>query len=268
MLGKGLMIVSVILLTVGVVRAEVRTRTVTYTYGGVTFQGHLAWNDAVQGKRPGVLVVHEFWGLNDYARKRAEQLARLGYVAFAADMYGGAKHTEHPQDAARMAGEVRKNTAVWQGRARAALKVLADDEHVDPTKLAAIGYCFGGSTALELAYSGADLKAVATFHAALPIPTEEQARAIKGQVLINHGAADAFIPEETCQKFRAVLGAAKVPYEFIYYGGAVHSFTVPGSENVGNKNMAYNARADRRSWQSMLDLFKDAFGERRRGSRS
>src|SRR5262249_40855792 len=154
--------------------------------------------------------IHEFWGLNDYARHRAEQLAGLGYVAFACDMYGEGKSTEHPQDAARMAGEVRKNVQTWQGRARAALKVLTDQEQVDARRVAAIGYCFGSATALELAYTGADLAAVVTFHAALPVPTAEQARAIKAKILINHGAADSLIPEETCQKFRAALEGAKV----------------------------------------------------------
>src|SRR6266481_493034 len=124
--------------------------------------------------------------LNDYARKRAEQLAALGYVAFACDMYGEGKVTEHPQEAGQMAAEVRKNVKTWQGRAQSALKVLRDNERVDPGKVAAIGYCFGGSTALELAYTGADLAAVVTFHAALPVPDEEQAKAIKAKVLICH----------------------------------------------------------------------------------
>ncbi len=263
MLDKGLIVVSAVVLMCGVVRAEVKTKTLTYTYGGVTFKGHLAWNDAAQGKRPGILVVHEFWGLNDYARHRAEQLASVDYVAFACDMYGNGKHTEHPQDAARMAGEVRRSIDVWQGRAQAALKVLQDDKHVDATKLAAIGYCFGGSTALELAYSGADLKAVATFHAALPTPTEEQAKAIKAQILINQGAADAFVPEKACEALRAALNKADVPYEFIYYGGAHHSFTVPGADKVGNANMVYSPRADHRAWQAMLVMFNDVFGKRR-----
>ncbi len=259
-----LLAVSLVACYAGLARAEVKTKEVTYTHGGTAFKGHLAWDDAAKGKRPGVLVVHEFWGLNDYARQRAEQLAGLGYVAFACDMYGEGQVTEHPEEAAQFAAAVRQNVPEWQARAQAALKVLRDDERVDPGKLAAIGYCFGGSTALELAYSGADLAAVVTFHAALPVPDETQARAIKAKVLINHGAADAFIPEETCQKVRAALEAAKVDYEFIYYGGAVHSFTVPGSEKVGRKGMAYDAAADRRSWLEMLRLFDEVFGGRNR----
>ena len=178
-------------------------------------------------------------------------------------MYGEGKATQHPDEAAKMAAEVRKNTKTWQGRAQAALKILQGHELVDPSKVAAIGYCFGGSTALELAYSGADLAAVATFHAALLVPEPEQAKAIKAKILINHGAADAFVPEETCQKVRAAFEAAKVDYEFIYYGGAVHSFTVAEADKVGMKGIAYNAAADRRSWQAMLDLFHETFGGRK-----
>jgi dienelactone hydrolase len=243
-------------------RAAVKTRAVTYKYGGVKFKGHLAWDDAVKGKRPGVLVVHEWWGLDDYARKRAEQLAGLGYVAFACDMYGNGKVAEHPKEAGKMAGEVRKNVKSWQGRARAALGVLRKQDRVDPRKLAAIGYCFGGSTALQLAYSGADLSAVVTFHAALPIPDEDQARAVKAKVLVCHGAADKFIPEETAVKFRAALEAGKVDYAMVYFGRAQHSFTVRGAEKKGVPGLAYNAQADRRSWQAMLLLFQEVFGRK------
>jgi dienelactone hydrolase len=240
--------------------AEVKTKTITYTHGGVTFKGHLAWDDAAKGKRPGVLVVHEWWGLNDYARNRAEQLAKLGYVAFACDMYGEGKVAKHPKEAGAMAGMVRKNLEVWQGRARAALKVLQDQPSVDPAKLAAIGYCFGGSTALQLAYTGADVRAVVTFHAALPEPTAEQAKAIKAKILICHGAADTFVPEKSAQALRGALESAKVDYEMNYYGGATHSFTVPDIGKVGVPGLAYNAAADRRSWQDMLRLFREALG--------
>jgi dienelactone hydrolase len=260
MRGLGLIALAWLVGDVTLARAEVKMREVTYSYGGVTFKGHLAWDEAMKGKRPGVLVVHEFWGLNDYARKRADQLAGLGYVAFACDMYGAGKVTEHPEEAAQMAAEVRKNIKTWQGRAQAALKILQEHELVDPGKIAAIGYCFGGSTALELAYSGANIAAVATFHAALPVPEPEQAKVIKAKILICHGAADSFIPEATCQQVRSAFEDAKVDYEFIYLGGAVHSFTVPGSEKIGRRGMAYTAAADRRSWQAMLDLFKETIG--------
>src|SRR5436190_109121 len=157
MLKRLLLAAAVVATAAGGARAEVKTKEIRYQHGGVTFKGHLAWDDAVKGKRPGVLVVHEWWGLNDYARKRAEQLAGLGYVAFACDMYGEGKVTQHPKEAQAMATEVRKNLKTWVGRAQEALKVLKAQDGVDGSKVAAIGYCFGGSTALQLAYSGADL---------------------------------------------------------------------------------------------------------------
>ena len=196
---RAIWIATALLGSATLAHADLKTRNVTYSYGGVELKGYLAWDDAIKGKRSGVLLVHEWWGLNDYARRRADQLAGLGYVAFACDMYGGGKVTEHPSEAGEMAGAVRRT---WKpGRAGpAGLKVLTSNELVDSGKVAAIGYCFGGSTALQLAYTGADLKAVVTFHAALPVPTAEQAKAIKASLAILHGAADPFVKEETIQK--------------------------------------------------------------------
>jgi dienelactone hydrolase len=258
--------VSAVLLVVGtaaVARAEVNTKDISYEYGGVKFKGHLAWDDAAKGKRPGVLVVHEWWGLNDYAKKRAEQLAGLGYVAFACDMYGEGKTTEHPKEAGDFANEVRKNVKDWRGRAQAALDVLKGQDQVEKDRLAAIGYCFGGSTALQLAYTGADLKAVVTFHAGLSVPDAEQAKAIKGKLLVCHGASDKFIPEETAVKFRAALEEAKVDYAMVYFGNAKHSFTVKEVDEKHVEGLAYNAEADRRSWQYMKLLFDEMFGEKK-----
>jgi dienelactone hydrolase len=237
--------------------AAVQTKDVTYEFDGVKFHGQLAWDDAATGKRPGVLVVHEWWGLDDYAKGRAKQLAGMGYVAFACDMYGDAKHVDHPQDAGAMATSVRKNVDVWRGRAKAALKVLAENEHVDASKLAAIGYCFGGSTCLQLAYSGADLKAIATFHAALPTPKPEEAKAVKAKVLICHGADDTFVPKESVDKLQAALKDAGKDVRVESYPGAVHSFTVPGADKHMIKGMAYNADADKKSWASMTALFEE-----------
>jgi dienelactone hydrolase len=244
-------------------RAAVKSQEVSYEYEGTKLKGYLYWDDAVKGKRPGVLVVHEFWGLDAYAKKRAEMLAELGYVAFAADMYGEGKLTEHPNEAGAMAGEVRKNIKMWQGRAQAGLKILKANEHCDGSKLAAIGYCFGGSTALQLAYSSPDVTAVVTFHAALPIPTEEQAKAIKAKILICHGAEDTFIPEDVCTKFRAALTNAGVDYAMHYYGGAVHSFTVPEADKKGLKGIKYDANADKRSWREMQSLFNEVFATKK-----
>lgn len=250
-----------ILSLAGTATAAVQTKEIEYEHDGTKLKGVLAYDDAATGKRPGVLVFHEWWGLNDYAKMRAKQLAEMGYVAFAADMYGTGKVTEHPKEAGKMAQEVRMNQAAWLGRARAALAVLQAQDHVDKDNIAAIGYCFGGSTALVLAYSGAPIKAVSTFHAALPTPTAEQAKAIKARILINHGADDAFVSKESVDKFKAALDEAGVKYKFESYPGAVHSFTVKEADKHEIKGMAYNEAADTKSWQAMRDLFKETLGK-------
>lgn len=243
------------------VNAAVQTKTVTYKDGDVECRGFLAYDDAIEGKRPGVLVVHEWWGLNDYARNRAKELAALGYVAFAADMYGEGKTVDHPKDAGEMAGKVRANVDAWRKRARSALDVLTSQPQCDATKLAAIGYCFGGSTALQLAYTGADLDAVATFHAALPPATPAEAKATQSEILVCHGADDSFIPDAAIQAFKKGLDSAGVKYEFIAYPGAVHSFTVADAGKHGNPGMQYNAAADKDSWAKMVALFARKFGK-------
>ncbi len=251
---------AVLFLVEGRGEAAVKTEVVTYQVGGKAFKGYLAWDDALKTKRPGILVFPEWWGVNEYAHKRAQQLAGLGYVAFAADMYGEGKTTEHPKEAGEMSGAVRKDIKEWEARATAALKVLRDNPLVDSKKVAAIGYCFGGSTALQLAYTGADLNAAVSFHGGLLVPDEKQAKAVKAKVLICHGSIDSFIPEETAQKVRAALDNAHVDYEMNYYGGAQHSFTNPDADKKGMAGIAYNANADHRSWAAMNRLFHDIFG--------
>jgi dienelactone hydrolase len=250
-----------LLVAAAVAGAAVKSKEIEYEADGTKLKGHLYFDDAEKGKRPGVLVFHEWWGLNDHAKKRAESLASMGYVAFAADMYGDGKVTEHPKEAAKMAQAVRMNAKVWQARAQAALKQLQSFETVDGDKLAAIGFCFGGSTALQLAYSGAPLKSVVTFHAALPKPTEEQAKGIKARILVAHGADDSFISKESIEAFKKALDDAKVKYQFESYPGTVHSFTVPEADKKEIKGMAYNEAADKKSWQQMQDLFKETLGK-------
>jgi dienelactone hydrolase len=257
---KHLWVLPVLFLAHIPVEAAVKSETVTYKVGDKTFKGYLAWDDALSGKRPGVLVFPEWWGLNDYARKRAEQLAGMGYIALAADMYGDGKTTEHPKEAGALAGAVRADVKEWEARAQAALKVLRDNSMVDGKKLAAIGYCFGGSTALQLAYTGADFAAAVSFHGALIVPSDQQTKAVKAKLLICHGAADSFIPEEVAQKTRAALENGRVDYEMVYYGGAQHSFTNPDADKKGLQGMSYNANADHRSWAAMSSLFREVFG--------
>ncbi|PQO38304.1 dienelactone hydrolase family protein [Blastopirellula marina] len=237
-------------------QAEIQMKVISYKVGDKTFDGFLAYDDAIKGARPGVVVFHEWWGLNDYAKKRTKMLAEQGYIAFAADMYGDGKFVDHPKDAGEMASKVRANVSEWQKRATAALDVLKKQPQCDPDKLAAIGYCFGGSTALELAYTGANLDAVATFHAALPTPTEEQAKDIKAKVLVCHGADDGFVPQMSIDAFKEKLADAKVDLTFVAFPGAVHSFTVEDAGKHGNPGMQYNQQADEKSWAMLLDLLK------------
>jgi dienelactone hydrolase len=241
--------------------AAIKTEEVKYTFDGVEFVGYVAYDDASDAKRPGVLVVHEWWGLNAHAKDRARMLAGLGYVALACDMYGAGKTVDHPTDAGKMASAVRANVAVWRGRANAALYVLKKHPKVDPTKLAAIGFCFGGSTALQLAYSGADLKAVATFHAALPTPKPEEAKAIKAKILVSHGEADKIISPESIAAFKKALADAGVSLTFESYPGVVHSFTAPEADKVGNPGMKYDKAADEKSWASMKKLFAETLSK-------
>ena len=243
--------------------AAVKTENVTYKVGDKTFKGLLAYDDAVKDKRPGILVVHEWWGLDNYAKKRAEQLAALGYVAFAADMYGNGKTTDHPKEAGEMAKTVRANQDEWLARANAGLKVLRDHPLVDGKRLASIGYCFGGSTSLALANAGSDIKAAVSFHGALLIPGEDEAKKIKTKILICHGAADSFIKEDTIQKVRGVYDRTGVDYQMIYYGGAVHSFTVPEADSKKIDGLRYDAAADRRSWAAMRTLFDEVFATKK-----
>lgn len=252
-----LLIVCLVLATCSAADAAVKTKSVDYEHDGVKLRGHFAWDDAVSGKRPGILVVHEWWGLNDYARRRAEQLAELGYVAFALDMYGEGKVTEHPTQAREWATQIRSSTDSWQKRALAGLEILKQNELVDTERLAAIGYCFGGSTVLQLAFSGADVDAVVSFHGALPNVSVEQAKKSKASILICHGAEDPFIPEEQAAKFRQVLGEADLDWQMIYYGNARHSFTSREADERGIDGMKYNKKADERSWASMQRLFEE-----------
>ncbi len=246
-------------LSFGNALAEVRTETVRYQDGDVELRGHLAWDDAINGKRPGVIVVHEWWGLNDYAKRRAEMLARLGYVAFAVDMYGKDKVTEHGSQANEWMKQITANIDAWQKRALLGLEILRKHRLVDHSRVAAIGYCFGGATVMQMAYAGADLDGVVSFHGSLPVATDEQANNIKASILVAHGNADTFVPEERVARFQAALEKAGADWEMVSYGGARHGFTNRGAGKYGIEGIQYNAKADQRSWQRMQQFFKDIF---------
>ncbi len=240
----------------GLAMSEVVGKPVEYQAGDSVLKGYLAYDDALAGKRPGVLVVHEWWGHNEYARKRAEMLAAQGYTALAVDMYGDGKQASHPEDAGRFAGEVKKNMGEATLRFLAADNFLQAQDTVDPAKISAIGYCFGGGIVLEMARRGVDLDLVASFHGSLGTESPAKSGAVKARVLVYNGADDPFVKLEQVEKFKAEMESAGVDYSFIDYPGAKHSFTNPGADQFGkqfNLPLAYNKEADEKSWDSLLD---------------
>jgi dienelactone hydrolase len=240
-------------------QAEIRTERIEYRHGDSFLEGYLAYDDSMTGKRPGVLVVHEWWGMNDYAKQRIEQLARLGYVAFALDMYGKGKVTTDPKQAGDWAGAFRNDRKLCRSRAAAGLEVLKKRPQVDPARIAAIGYCFGGMVVLEMARGGADLKGVVSFHGSLATPKPEDAGNIRGKVLVLHGADDTFESAAEISGFQEEMRRAGVDWQMTYYGGAVHAFTNPDAGKAGIKGVGYNEAADRRSWQAMRSFFDEIF---------
>jgi dienelactone hydrolase len=245
-------------------QAAVVGREVSYQSGDTLLKGYLAYDDAVQGKRPGILVVHEWWGQNAYARQRADMLAQLGYTALAVDMYGEGKTAAHPDEAGKFAGAVRQNLPLMKARFLAAREFLNGQPTVDPEKNAAIGYCFGGSVVLEMAIEGVDLAGVASFHGSLGGLSTPQAGAVKARVLVANGADDPFVTAEQVAAFRAMMDASGAPYTFINYPGVKHSFTNPGADRLGeqfNLPLVYNAAADSASWQALQQFLTTAFNE-------
>ncbi len=248
----------VMLMTTGA-QGALRTERIEYRHGDTQLAGYLAYDDSYSGRRAGVLVVHEWWGLNDYAKRRAERLASLGYVAFAIDMYGNGKTTTDAKKAGEWATVFRKDRTLARMRAQAGLDVLKSRPEVDPGRIAAIGYCFGGTMALELARSGAGLRGVVSFHGGLSTPNPADARNIKGKVLVLHGADDTFESPAEIAAFQEEMRNTGVDWQMVYYGGAVHAFTNPDAGKAGIKGVAYNEAADRRSWQTMRDFFDEIF---------
>ena len=243
-------------------QAATITQEIDYQVDGTTLKGYMAYDDTIKGQRPGIIVVHEWWGLNDYARKRARMLAELGYTAFALDMYGEGKQARHPDDAKKFSSEVMQNFPMAKARFSAALDVLRKHRTVDPRRIAAIGYCFGGGVVLEMARSGIDLAGVASFHGMLATSHPAQAGTVKAKILVMTGAEDPFVPPAQVARFKQEMDAAKVDYKVNSYPGAKHAFTNPDADNSGEKfnlPLAYNQAADQASWKEMQDFFRDLF---------
>lgn len=239
--------------------ARIVTKLVDYKQGETTLQGYLAYDDLFKGKRPGVLVAHQWKGLGEYEMGRARMLAQMGYVAFALDLYGKGVRPKDAKEAGTLAGTFKADRPLWRARAQAALETLRAQPDVDAKNLAIIGYCLGGGTALELARSGADLRGFVSFHGSLDTPTPADGKNIKGEVLVLHGAIDPFAPPETVEALRKELSDAKVPFQIELYSDAVHSFTEREAGRDNSKGAAYNEKADRRSWQAMRDFFNEIF---------
>ena len=242
-------------------QAKLHTETVEYKHGDVTLEGFVAYNDAIPEKRPGVLVVHAWKGLGDYAKKRARQLAEMGYIAFAADIYGKGVRPKTREEAGAQAGKYKQDRALLRSRVNAGLETLQKHPFVDPHRIAAIGYCFGGTTVLELARSGADVKGVVSFHGGLDSPNPADGKNIRAKVLALHGADDPFVSAEDLAAFQEELRQANVDWRLVSYGGAVHSFTNKGAGNDNSQGAAYNEKADQRSWEEMKQFFHEIFEE-------
>jgi len=250
------------LMTALPLQAEIRSEAVDYRDGEEAMQGFVYWDDAIEGKRPGIMVVHEWWGLNEYAKKRAAMLAELGYVSFAVDMYGKGKVTGQRDQAREWMQQVTADVEMWRERANFGIEYLKKHPLVDSKKVAAIGYCFGGGTVLQLAYGGTDIAGVVSFHGALPAAPEGSEGKIPTRILVLHGYADEFVKPDVVANFQARLETAGAHWEMDIYGGGVkHSFTNPDAAKAGMENLKYDATADARSWKRMQDFFGELFAE-------
>lgn len=241
---------------------QVKTETVEYKQGDVVLQGYLSYDASITGKRPAVLVVHDWFGVSENTKMRAEQLAALGYVALTADIYGKGVRPANGQEAGAQAGKYYKDRGLLRARARAGLDFLSARPEADPARLGVIGYCFGGATALELARSGAPVKGTVTFHGGLSTPTPADAKNITGKVLVLHGADDPNVKQEDVTAFMKEMRDAGVDWQLVQYSGAVHSFTDKRAGNDNSKGAAYNEKADKRSWKAMKDFFEEIFPAR------
>ncbi len=241
--------------------ADIKTETVEYSANGTTLKGFIA-HDASGGPKPGVMVVHEWWGLDDYIRGRATQLAELGYTAMAVDMYGDGKVADNPDDAGAMMNGVLGDMEDGYARFVAGRDALAGHAACDGSRIAAIGYCFGGAMVLHAAKKGLDLAAVVSFHGALGSMHTPSAGEVKAKVLVCHGGGDVLVPDDDISNFKAEMDAAGADYEFISYDGALHGFSNPGATGRGEKfglPLAYDEAVDKQSWADMQGLFTRVF---------
>jgi len=244
--------------------AKVVTKVIPYSLNGVKMSGYYAYDDAIKGKRPGVLVVHEWWGHDEYARERSRMLAGLGYSAFALDMYGTGKLAKHPDTAKKFMTAVTSNMSIARKRYNKGLSILMAQEATDDKKLAAIGYCFGGGVVLDMARRGVDLKGVVSFHGSIATKEPAEKGVVKARILVLNGADDPFVTKEQIGALKKEMHDARAKLEIVNYKGTKHSFTNPKADEFGKKfNMplAYNPDADKKSWLKMQQFFKELFNK-------
>jgi dienelactone hydrolase len=259
-----LLTVFILIFTVhyGFAEPKIRAKTAEYSAQGLMMKGYLVFDESLKEKRPGVLVVHEWWGLNGYARKRARMLAELGYIALAIDMYGEGKQAAHPSDATKFSSELMKNFDLGKARFMAAMDFLRKQPAVDSRRIAAIGYCFGGGVVLNMARQGIDLTGVASFHGSLTALKAATQGSVKAKILVLHGADDQFVPPEQVKAFEEEMKSIGADYRLISYPGAKHSFTSPEADRLGkefNLPLQYNADADKKSWYELKKFLKEIF---------
>lgn len=242
--------------------AEVVEREVEYQHGEVKLSGFHAYDDALEGERPGVLIIHQWTGLSENEKMRARMLAELGYNVFAADIYGAGIRPE-PPESGKYAGKYKGDRELYRARMLAGLELLKSDERTAAGQLAAIGYCFGGTGVLELARAGVPLKGVVSFHGGLSAAEgmEAQKGRVAAKVLCFHGAVDPYVPGEEVAAFQKEMEAAEADWHFVAYGSAVHAFTQKGAGDDASKGAAYNPKADRRSWEHTQLFFQEIFSD-------
>jgi dienelactone hydrolase len=234
---------------------------ITYNHGDTVLEGYLVYEESVKDKRPGVIIIHEWMGLSEYEKMRARQIAELGYVAFAADIYGKGVRPKNADEAAQLAGKFRSDRNLLRERGQAALSVLQNHPLIDPERIATMGYCFGGGASLELARSGAPIRGAISFHGNLDTPNPDDAKNIKGSILVLHGADDPMVPMEQVIAFQEEMRSANVDWQMIFYGNTVHSFTNPKSGNNPESGVAYNPISERRSFEAMKAFFNEIFAK-------
>ena len=249
----------------GLSQAAIKAQEIPYqSADGTRLIGYYAYDDSIKGPRPGVVVVHEWWGLNDYAKRRARDLAALGYSALAIDMYGDGKNTEHPKDAMAFMQAALKDSTASSARFQAGLDLLKQQPQTDPQKLAAIGYCFGGAVVLNAARQGVPLAGVVSFHGALATQTPATPGKVKAKILVEHGALDSMVTADNVAAFKAEMDKAGADYQFVSLEGAKHGFSNPDADRLGHgdhggPDIGYNKAADEKSWADMQAFLKKIF---------